>query len=95
MRFGSVYIGFNSKLVRLKVQQEVVINLIFNRFNSKLVRLKEVCPEGFGSLDECFNSKLVRLKEVRRCARSFFKKLFQFQTGAIKSPNGKDISSSK
>ena len=56
-------LGFDSKLVRLKVKLLKILEDISLRFDSKLVRLKveseeEACCVGA----RCFDSKLVRLK---------------------------------
>ena len=56
-------IGFNSKLVRLKVAMMIAMIVYLNTgFNSKLVRLKEEHLDQTQFLFQRFNSKLVRLK---------------------------------
>ena len=80
-----IQIRFNSKLVRLKAILRMKSSAFLHSFNSKLVRLK---GSGFFSdlLDKlCFNSKLVRLKALQGYQRRIAFRLFQFQTGAIKS----------
>ena len=77
------YICFNSRLVRLIVQQ-VQSPLICNRgFNSRLVRLIGVAY-ALGLPSFCsFNSRLVRLIDKRYDNISNVIFVFQFQIGAI------------
>ena len=76
--------GFDSKLVRLKVNLKTQTEHKIVSFDSKLVRLK---VDKAGSLlgEGSFDSKLVRLKEFYRfnLLRSAIHE-FRFQTGSIK-----------
>ena len=82
---------FNSNLVRLKVKVSLKTLGILICFNSNLVRLKEIIMS-LSKTELCsFNSNLVRLKEASGHVRKKGKKLFQFQSGAIKSSKGKGM----
>ena len=82
---SEVYVGFNSKLVRLKVRSQFDLRMIIKCFNSKLVRLKGF-DSGLAFLKSGrFNSKLVRLKGALFQYLWWWNRVFQFQTGAIKS----------
>ena len=62
--------------------------LIMLSFNSKLVRLKVPAGTNPQPWKTGFNSKLVRLKVVFGCSPAkTCDRLFQFQTGSIKSVN--------
>ena len=78
--------GFNSKLVRLKTTPLVEQgSLLLVSFNSKLVRLKVLIRYEQSTDKHSFNSKLVRLKACSSVPGPVPPRLFQFQTGAIKS----------
>ena len=53
---------FNSKLVRLEVQNILSLSSLKNSFNSKLVRLEAECLTIIMTSVLSFNSKLVRLE---------------------------------
>ena len=76
--------SFNSKLVRLKVEEMIAAWSPERRFNSKLVRLKGARSACLSTDLWRFNSKLVRLKGPVSIPPAPPKPLFQFQTGAIK-----------
>ena len=77
--------GFNSILVRLKVQSLFMIRVLLTGFNSILVRLKVQPTAKPYELDKRFNSILVRLKDDAHQTLSQESIRFQFHTGSIKS----------
>ena len=54
--------GFNSKMVRLKVHFADLNSNSVRGFNSKMVRLKVMANRNTIKINICFNSKMVRLK---------------------------------
>ena len=76
---------FNSKLVRLKDDEILILINDEIGFNSKLVRLKAWDGHALRRGGLCFNSKLVRLKGMQPRSHTRTRDMFQFQTGAIKS----------
>ena len=52
------------------------------QFQSGAVKSVELVLSG--EIDECFNSKVVRLKAIGIIRKESAKKMFQFQSGAVK-----------
>ena len=77
---------FYSTLVRLKVKQNLSIELSRSCFYSTLVRLKERTVQNKLKNNKCFYSTLVRLKELQLTWEDFVEfQTFLFHIGAIKS----------
>ena len=91
-----VFLGFNSKLVRLKGSAHLnPARAFLHRFNSKLVRLK--VQTASSNLDTSFSFQFQTGAIKSRHLIMYYALLsekFQFQTGAIKSREHREISES-
>ena len=81
----SIATGFNSKLVRLKVDVMDWCDIVMFCFNSKLVRLKALAPRADILVMTAFQFQTGAIKRVGEPQNGLQVLVFQFQTGAIKS----------
>ena len=76
--------GFNSKLVRLKGENVLTVADV-GRFQFQTGSIKRAYLPSYWQALSCFNSKLVRLKVEDIVSGVNQTRVFQFQTGSIKS----------